>query len=176
MNNKVLWLTGLSGAGKTTLALALQQELQDKRYSCSIIDGDIFRQQYGQDLGFSEQDRDTNIQRMAQVAKQQLEDFQYVIVAAISPLTASREKAKIIIGADSFFEIFIDTPLSVCEKRDVKGLYKKARAGEIKQFTGIDSPYQSPKKPDVICPYENSLKENIITIERLLKQTTSASQ
>ena len=168
--NHVLWLTGLSGAGKSSLAEALQQQLQQKNITCAIIDGDIFRRQHSSDLGFSEQDRDTNIQRMAQQAKQQLTDHQYVIVAAISPLTASRKAAQQIVGENKFVEIFIDTPLAICEQRDVKGLYKKARAGEILQFTGIDSPYQAPINPTIVCQYQDTLQDSVDKIVRYIKK------
>lgn len=146
---KVLWLTGLSGSGKSTIATALERSLYNQGFFPQVLDGDNIRAGINSNLGFSVEDREENIRRIAEVAKLYLNSGIIVISSFISPTIASRQKAKAIIGENDFIEIFINTPLKVCEERDVKGLYKKARKGEIKNFTGIDSPYESPQKPDL---------------------------
>lgn len=145
----VLWMTGLSGAGKSTIADAVEQKLHVLGRHTMILDGDNVRHGLNRDLGFTEQDRAENIRRVAEVAKLMNEAGLLVIVSFISPFAAERQMAKDIIGAERFIEIFIDTPLSVAEDRDVKGLYKKARAGQIPNFTGIGSPYEAPENPDL---------------------------
>jgi len=145
--SKVLWFTGLSGSGKSTIAQGLEKKLFENGFFIQVLDGDNIRTGINKNLGFSLKDREENIRRIAEVAKLYLNSGIILICSFVSPTIAIREKAKAIIGAEDFLEIFINTPLEVCEKRDVKGLYKKARAGEIKGFTGIDSPYENPNNP-----------------------------
>ncbi len=143
----VLWFTGLSGSGKSTVARALENALIARGRMAYVLDGDEIRNGLNRDLGFTQGDREENIRRIAEVARLFSECGVICITSFISPLRRHREQAKIIIGADRFAEIFIDADLSVCESRDPKGLYKKARAGEISQFTGIDSAYEPPDHP-----------------------------
>ncbi|MBL4589172.1 MAG: sulfate adenylyltransferase subunit CysN [Alphaproteobacteria bacterium] len=145
----VVWMTGLSGAGKSTIADTLEQRLFGDDYHTIILDGDNVRHGLNKDLGFTEQDRAENIRRISEVSKLMMDAGLIVIVSFISPFRSERELAKDIIGQDSFIEVYIDTPLELAEERDVKGLYKKARAGEIPNFTGIGSPYENPENPDV---------------------------
>ena len=146
---KVYWFTGLSSSGKSTIANATEHKLHELGYKTMVLDGDNIRMGLCKDLGFSPQDRSENIRRISEVAKLFAESGTIVLTAFISPYREDREMARSIIGQD-FIEIFVDTPLDVCEDRDPKGLYKKARAGEIKGFTGIDSPYEAPLRPDMI--------------------------
>ncbi len=148
-NSKVIWMTGLSGSGKTTIAIALEQELNKKGYLTQILDGDNIRTGINNNLGFSEKDRAENIRRISEVSKLFLNCGVITINCFVSPTIAIRQNAKNIIGSEDFVEVFVNTPLEVCEQRDVKGLYKKARAGEIKNFTGIDAPFEEPTSPDV---------------------------
>ena len=148
-HSRVLWLTGLSGSGKSTIALAVEKELMNLGYFAQILDGDNIRNGICNNLGFSEADRLENIRRIAEVAKLYVHSGIIAICSFISPTRQIRANAKSIIGQDDFVEIFVDTPLEICESRDVKGLYRLARAGKIKHFTGIDSPYEHPLKPDV---------------------------
>ena len=143
----VLWLTGLSGAGKTTIAREVEQQLRAEGRACYLLDGDCIRRGLSQDLGFSDADRVENIRRVAEVAHLMMDAGLIVLVALISPFRAERSTAQQTVGKDRFFEIYIDTPLAVAEQRDVKGLYKRARSGELKNFTGIDSPYEAPAAP-----------------------------
>jgi len=147
---KVIWFTGLSGSGKSTLAERLQGHLLKNDIKSFILDGDIIRKGLNKDLGFSDEDRRENIRRVAEVSKLLLDSGTVVLCALISPFTADREMAKRIIGPANVFEVFVDCPLEVCERRDVKGLYKKARAGEMQNFTGISSAYDRPANPDVV--------------------------
>ncbi|MBE9229863.1 adenylyl-sulfate kinase [Phormidium sp. LEGE 05292] len=144
-----VWFTGLSGAGKTTISKAVEQELRSQGYLVEVLDGDIVRQNLTKGLGFSKEDRDENIRRIGFVAHLLTRNGVIVLVSAISPYREIRREVKAKIG--DFVEVFVNAPLEVCEKRDVKGLYKKARAGEIKHFTGIDDPYEIPTNPDVEC-------------------------
>jgi adenylylsulfate kinase len=144
----VLWFTGLSGAGKSTLAHALEESLYQMGYHTFVLDGDNVRHGLCGDLGFSNEDRVENIRRISEVAKLFLEAGIIVLTAFISPFRADRAKARSLIGAD-FVEIYCSCPLDVCEQRDVKGLYQRARKGEIKEFTGISSPYEAPDKPEL---------------------------
>lgn len=152
---KVLWLTGLSGAGKTTIANQVAQSLRDTGRACYILDGDNVRKGLCQDLGFSDSDRVENIRRVAEVARLMMDAGLIVIVALISPFRVERDAARNTIGSDRFIEVYIDTPLAVAEQRDVKGLYKKARNGEIENFTGIASPYEIPLTPTLIISTVN---------------------
>lgn len=144
-----VWLTGLSGAGKTTISQALEKELRSRGCKVEVLDGDIVRQHLAKGLGFSKEDRDENIRRIGFVANLLTRNGVIVIVSAISPYREIREELREKIG--NFMEVFVNAPLEVCEQRDVKGLYKKARAGEIKGFTGIDDPYEQPLNPDIEC-------------------------
>ena len=146
---KVLWFTGLSGSGKSTLAIALERQLFDQGYSVIILDGDNIRTGINNNLTFSPEDRVENIRRIAEVAKLFLANGIICIENYISAKHDMRANTKQIIGPTDFVEVFIDTPIEVCEARDVKGLYKKARAGEIKDFTGVSAPYEVPLQPDV---------------------------
>ena len=147
---KVVWLTGLSGAGKTTIANLLELELYKKGFVTQILDGDIIRSGINNNLGFGIEAREENIRRVAEVSKLFVNCGIICLNSFISPTREIREKAMSIIGKENFIEVFVNTPLAVCEQRDVKGLYKKARAGQIKNFTGIDSPYEKPENPDLI--------------------------
>jgi len=146
---KVIWFTGLSGSGKTTLAANLEKELFFRRYFCQVLDGDNIRSGINNNLGFSKEDRLENIRRISEVTKLLVNTGIITICSFISPTEEIRQMAKNIIGENDFIEVFLNTPLEVCEKRDTKGLYKKARSGEIKDFTGISSPFEAPKNPDI---------------------------
>ena len=145
--SKALWLTGLSGAGKSTIAIGLERRLFEEGFVVQVLDGDNIRSGINSNLGFSPKDRTENIRRIAEIAKLYLNSGIITINCFISPEQEMRELAKHIIGAADFIEIYINAPLSVCEQRDVKGLYKKARRGEIKEFTGISAPYEPPQYP-----------------------------
>jgi len=146
---KVVWFTGLSGSGKTTLASNLEKELFFKRFFCQVLDGDNIRAGINNNLGFSGEDRLENIRRIAEVSKLLINTGMITICSFISPTEEIRTMARKIIGDEDFIEIFLNPPLDVCEKRDTKGLYKKARAGIIKDFTGISSPFEIPENPDL---------------------------
>jgi adenylylsulfate kinase len=146
---QLIWFTGLSGSGKSTLAVHLEGLLFEKGYKVYLLDGDTLRVGLNKDLTFSEADRIENIRRIAEVAKLMLDSGVIVIAAFISPFRSNRETTKQIVGVENYIEIFVDTPLEICEQRDVKGLYKKARTGELKNFTGISSPYEKPERPDL---------------------------
>ncbi|MCG9698302.1 adenylyl-sulfate kinase [Shewanella sp. Isolate11] len=145
----VLWFTGLSGSGKSTVANAVDKMLHDNGCKTYVLDGDNVRHGLNGDLGFSDQDRVENIRRIGEVAKLFVDAGLLVSTAFISPFSADRAMVRDLLGDMAFIEVFIDTPLAVCEQRDPKGLYKKARAGEIKHFTGIDSAYEAPESPEV---------------------------
>jgi adenylylsulfate kinase len=156
----VVWLTGFSGSGKSTIANALEVSLFEKGIRSFCLDCDNTRLGINKDLGFSSADRTENIRRVAEMAKLFLESGTIVITSFISPLISDREMAKKIIGATDFVEVFINCPLVICEERDVKGLYAKARRGEIKDFTGIDSPFEAPLNADVeLFTNQNSIEE-----------------
>jgi len=148
-NSKVIWLTGLSGAGKTTLGVNLERKLFNRGYLTQILDGDNIRSGINKNLKFTEEDRAENIRRIAEVNKLFVNCGIITINCFISPTNTMRQKAIEIIGRENFIEVYVNAPLKVCEERDVKGLYKKARKGEIKNFTGIDSPFEAPDNPDI---------------------------
>jgi adenylylsulfate kinase len=143
-----LWFTGLSGAGKTTIAEIVEKEIRDRRGKVEVLDGDIVRTNLSKGLGFSREDRDTNILRIGFVADLLARNGVAVVVSAISPFKEARDRVRRNIGGN-FIEVFIDAPVEVCAERDVKGLYKKAFAGEIKQFTGVSDPYEPPAAPEL---------------------------
>ncbi|MBC6400297.1 MAG: adenylyl-sulfate kinase [Ekhidna sp.] len=158
--SKVLWFTGLSGSGKSTLANGLEAYLHHHGLSTYILDGDNIRTGLNKDLDFSDNSRKENIRRIAEVARLFLDAGTIVLTAFISPFKEDRANAKAVIGANDFIEIHVDCPLEVCEARDVKGLYKKARVGEIKHFTGIDSPFEEPEEPEIrVNTAANSLEK-----------------
>jgi adenylyl-sulfate kinase len=146
----IVWLTGLSGSGKSTLANALEGELYAAGHHSYLLDGDNIRMGLNKGLGFSDADRVENIRRIGEVAKLFVDAGLIAITAFISPFRADRDMVRALVGPDEFFEVYVKAPLEVCEQRDPKGMYKKARAGVIKQFTGIDSPYEEPLKPELV--------------------------
>lgn len=162
----VIWLTGLSGAGKSTIANALELALADAGRHTYLLDGDNVRLGLCRDLGFSDRDREENIRRIAEVANLFVDAGLIVITAFISPFIRDRELARDVIGAENFIEVFIDTPLAECERRDPKGLYDKARKGMIKNFTGIDSAYEAPPTPQLRI---NTLEDTLDgTVRRII--------
>ncbi len=164
-----LWFTGLSGAGKTTISQVVLATLKEKGYKIEVLDGDVVRTNLTKGLGFSKEDRDTNVRRIGFVSDLLTRNGVIVIVSAISPYRAIREELKEKIG--NFVEIFVNAPLNVCEDRDVKGLYKKARSGEIKMFTGISDPYEAPTNPDIECRTDlEELNESVNKVFAQLKE------
>jgi len=165
----VVWFVGLSGSGKSTLASSLEAHFYNQGYKTYILDGDNIRSGLNGDLDFSDESRKENLRRISEVANLFSDSGTIVLTAFISPFKVERENAKKIIG-DNFVEVYVDCPLEVCEQRDVKGLYKKAREGKIKDFTGISSPFEIPEHPDVVVDTANNslndcLKELIRKIE-----------
>lgn len=164
-----IWLTGLSGAGKTTISTALEKQLRSRSSKIEVLDGDIVRENLTKGLGFSKADRDENIRRIGFVANLLTRNGVIVLVSAISPYREIRQEVKHKVG--DFIEVFVNAPLAVCESRDVKGLYKRARAGEIKSFTGIDDPYEAPLDPEVECRTDlESLEESVSKIINKLEE------
>jgi len=162
----VMWLTGLSGSGKSTLANALNEALHNKKISTYLLDGDNIRHGLCKDLGFSDKDREENIRRIGEVANLFMNAGIVTITAFVSPFKSDRDKVRKIIGKD-FIEIFCAANLDICEKRDTKGLYKKARMGQIKDFTGISSPYEIPNNPEIIV--ETGLLDINASVRQILK-------
>lgn len=160
----MLWFTGLSGSGKSTVAIALERALQDRGLLCRILDGDNIRSGINANLGFSAEDRRENIRRIAEVGKLFVDTGIITIAAFISPTEEIRQMAEHIIGRDDFKEIFVSTPLEICEQRDVKGLYARARRGEIQNFTGISAPFEAPEHPAL------SLDTSKLSIEESVKK------
>ena len=159
---KVFWLTGLSGSGKSTIAIDVEKELYKKGYLTQILDGDNIRTGINNNLGFSDEDRFENIRRIAEVSKLFINCGIITINSFVSPTLAIRVQARQIIGNENFVEVFINTPLEICESRDVKGLYKKARKGEIKDFTGIDAPFEEPTNPQIeIKTAQQSVEQSV---------------
>jgi len=146
----VLWFTGLSGSGKSTIARAVEKRLFEEGHLCYVLDGDNIRFGLNKNLGFSPGDREENIRRISEVAKLFADAGVITLTAFISPYRADRDKARDLLKPGEFIEIYVDCPLEECEKRDTKGLYKKARAGEIKEFTGISAPYEEPFSPELV--------------------------
>lgn len=149
---RVIWLTGLSGSGKTTLALDLEQQLFSRGHFSFLLDGDNIRSGINRNLGFSEEEREENIRRIAEVARLFLDSGTICICCFVSPLRSLREMARNIVGPEDFIEVFLDADLEVCEQRDVKGLYKLAREGRIPDFTGISAPFEAPESPNLVIP------------------------
>ena len=145
-----IWFTGLSGAGKSTSAERLTALVRGRGRSVTLLDGDVVRTHLSKGLGFSKEDRDTNVRRIGFVASEVVRHGGMVVCAVVSPYRAARREARAIVGSGRFVEVFVDTPLEVCEDRDVKGLYAKARRGEVTNLTGIDDPYESPERPEII--------------------------
>lgn len=158
----VIWFTGLSGSGKTTIAIGLEKALNNKGILTQVLDGDNIRAGINNNLGFSDEDRKENIRRIAEVSKLFLNCGIVTINCFVSPTNEIRHQAKEIIGKNNFLEIFINTPIEICEQRDVKGLYKKARAGEIKDFTGINAPFEAPTHPFLDVKTENKTVEQSV--------------
>lgn len=167
----ILWFTGLSGSGKSTLAHALEEELHQRGCRTFVCDGDNVRHGLCGDLGFSEGDRTENIRRIGQVAKLFVESGAVALTAFISPFRVDRQRVRMMVDrAEDFIEVFCDCPLEVCEQRDVKGLYQRARKGEIPDFTGISSPYETPQTPDlVVKTSEHSVAECAAAVLALLQ-------
>jgi bifunctional enzyme CysN/CysC len=157
----LLWFTGLSGAGKSTIANSLEKKLHALGKRTFVLDGDNVRHGLNRDLGFTEGDRVENIRRVAEVSKLFIDAGLITIVSFISPFSAEREMARGLMGPDEFIEIFVDTPLEICEQRDPKGLYRKARRGELRNFTGLDSPYERPETPELILDAFNESAEDL---------------
>lgn len=155
----MIWFTGLSGSGKSTLAIALERELHSRGILCRLLDGDNIRSGINNNLGFTEADRLENIRRIAEVSKLFLDTGIVTLAAFISPTNDIRALAESIVGKDDFVEVFVSTPLEVCEERDVKGLYAKAREGKVKNFTGISSPFEAPENPCI------SLDTSVLSVE-----------
>ncbi|MCH2081928.1 MAG: adenylyl-sulfate kinase [Saprospiraceae bacterium] len=166
--SKVLWLTGLSGSGKSTIAQHLERKMYNKGFFAQVLDGDNIRSGINNNLGFSVEDRQENVRRIAEISKLFLRSGIITINSFISPTISIRKMAKDIIGKEDFIEIYINAPLEICEARDVKGLYQKARDGIIKGFTGIDSPYEAPTHPFI------EIKTDQLSIEQAVEEIYSA--
>ncbi|MBU0677268.1 MAG: adenylyl-sulfate kinase, partial [Verrucomicrobia bacterium] len=166
----VLWLTGLSGSGKSTIAHALEIRLTEQGHVAYVLDGDNIRHRLNGDLGFSEADRNENIRRIAEVARLFADCGVICVPAFIAPFRQAREEARRIIGPENFLEVFVSASLETCERRDPKGLYRKARAGEVPAFTGVSSPYEEPENPDITLDTgEKSVDECVCELLQLLR-------
>ncbi|PQJ15249.1 adenylyl-sulfate kinase [Aureicoccus marinus] len=163
------FFTGLSGSGKSTIANGVEQDLHTKGYKTYVLDGDNIRSGINQDLTFSPEDRSENIRRIAEVSKLFVDAGIVVIAAFVAPYEADREFIRKTVGADSYFEVFVNTSLEECERRDVKGLYAKARSGEIKNMTGISAPYESPSSPNIEMNESFTIQESIDLVVNALK-------
>ncbi|HWP65537.1 MAG TPA: adenylyl-sulfate kinase [Candidatus Limnocylindria bacterium] len=166
-----VWLTGLSGSGKSTIAVDLEKRLCERGVRAYILDGDNIRHGLNKNLGFSPEDRTENIRRIGEVAKLFTDAGTVTITAFISPYRADRDQVRALMKNGDFIEVYVDCPVEVCEQRDVKGLYKKARAGEIREFTGISAPYEPPNSPELtIKTSQQSVEESSMQILRYLEQ------
>jgi len=176
--SKVIWMTGLSGSGKTTIAKYLDEALYSKGYIAQILDGDNIRSGINNNLTFSEEDRKENIRRIAEVSKLFMNCGIIIINSFISPTEEIRKMALEIIGKENFFEVFVNAPIEVCEQRDTKGLYAKARKGEIKNFTGIDSPFELPQHADITVRTDQQTIEESVNqlLDRVLPLITTNEQ
>ena len=160
-NSFLVFFTGLSGSGKSTIANGLDQKLHDLKISTYVLDGDNIRRGISSDLTFSAEDRSENIRRIGEISKLLVDSGLVVLAAFVAPFEKDRNFIRTIVGADNYVEVFVNTSLEVCEERDVKGLYAKARKGLIKDMTGISSPYEAPENPDVIVTHENSVDQSV---------------
>lgn len=158
----VIWFTGLSGSGKSTLAIHLERALHERGYLAKVLDGDNIRSGLNNNLGFTQEDRMENIRRIAEVSKLFVQSGIITITAFISPTNAMRDMAREIIGAGNLFQVYVDTPLEECERRDVKGLYKKARSGAIQNFTGLSAGFEAPTAPDMTIDTSNRTVEESV--------------
>lgn len=165
---KVIWFTGLSGSGKSSLANEVSKLLFQQGIKVFVLDGDNTRLGVNKDLGFTLEDRKENIRRVAEIAKLFMDSGTVILTSFISPINEEREMAKQIIGKEDFIEVYVDCPIEKCEERDVKGLYAKARAGQIKNFTGIDSPYERPSNPDIIA--HSGIQSIVDCSEKIFKE------
>jgi adenylylsulfate kinase len=161
---KLIWFTGLSGSGKSTLAVQLEASLHAQGFKTYLLDGDNIRSGLNKDLNFTDDARVENIRRISEVCKLFLDAGVVLLSAFISPFQADREQVRSIVGEENYIEVFVDAPLEVCEQRDVKGLYKKARSGEVKNFTGISSPYEKPDHPHVVIATDKMSVEQSLDI------------
>jgi len=166
----IVWFTGLSASGKSTIANAVEQQLFQRGHMTYLLDGDNLRHGLSQDLGFSKENRIENIRRIGEVSKLFLDAGIIVLSAFISPFKADRQIARNLVNNGDFIEVFVDTPLEICEQRDPKGLYEKARSGNITNFTGIDSPYEIPDNPEVrVYGYDQSITNSSLTVIQFLE-------
>lgn len=170
----MVWFTGLSGSGKSTIALGVERELHRLGILCRILDGDNIRAGINSNLGFSDDDRKENIRRIAEVGKLFVQTGVVTLACFVSPTIEIRQMARTIIGADDFFEVYVSTPIEECERRDVKGLYARARRGEVKDFTGVSAPFEAPVDP--VLSLDTSvltLEESVNAVVELIKQNTT---
>jgi adenylylsulfate kinase len=168
-NSFLVFFTGLSGSGKSTIANALEEKLNDQKIHTYVLDGDNVRRGINQNLGFSPEDRSENNRRIGEISKLFIDAGLVVLAAFVAPYKKDRNFIMETVNSDNFVEVFVNTSLEECEKRDVKGLYKKARAGEIKNMTGISAPYEEPEKPNVEVSHLNTLEESVEIIYRAIK-------
>jgi bifunctional enzyme CysN/CysC len=166
----VFWFTGLSGSGKSTIADAMASALHARGIRTYLLDGDNIRHGLNKDLGFSDADRIENIRRVAEIAKLMVDAGLVVLTAFISPFRSERDMARQMFESEEFIEVFVDTPLDICEQRDAKGLYKKARAGDIPNFTGIGSPYEEPEHPDITLHPSQDMADMIAKLSAFLSE------
>ena len=170
----LVWFTGLSGSGKSTVALGVERELHAKGILCRILDGDNIREGINNNLGFSAEDRKENIRRIAEIGKLFVHTGVVTLACFVSPTREIRQMAREIVGADDFLEVFVSTPIEECERRDVKGLYARARRGEVKDFTGISAPFEAPESPDLdIDTSVLSLEDSVNTVLSLIMEKAS---
>ena len=173
----LIWFVGMSGSGKSTLASALEEKLFADGLNTYILDGDNIRSGLNKDLDFSDNSRKENIRRIAEVSKLFVDAGTVVLTAFITPFAEEREKVRQLVGSDNYLEVFVDCPLEECEKRDVKGLYAKARRGEIKNFTGIDSPFEKPLNADVIVEsHKVSIADGVEAIYNIVKEKININE
>ena len=170
-NGRVIWMTGFSGSGKTTISTELEKRLFGNNVLVYRLDGDTMRKGLSSDLGFSPEDRIENIRRIGEVSRLFMDAALHVLVALISPFRKDRQQVRHLLGQGRFVEVYLDCPLRVCEQRDVKGMYKKAREGKIKEFTGISSPYEPPENPEIhLRTDEQSIEESVNRVVTWLKE------
>ncbi|MEQ6121636.1 adenylyl-sulfate kinase [Reichenbachiella sp. MALMAid0571] len=173
----LIWFVGMSGSGKSTLASALEEKLFADGLNTYILDGDNIRSGLNKDLDFSDDSRKENIRRIAEVSRLFVDAGTVVLTAFITPFAEEREKVRQLVGSDNYLEVFVDCPLEECEKRDVKGLYAKARRGEIKNFTGIDSPFEKPVSPDVLVEsHKVSISDGVEAIYKIVKEKININE